>query len=120
VYAIRGSGWGFPAERGWDWNHEGLRDAIEEIRSASVAAYREAPWLASDRFFDEYWEPNDLHALAHFNEMVSGYWLGQDLALLVRRPRRMERDAAGRLHSATGKCIEYHDGWGFYAGHGHS
>jgi hypothetical protein len=22
------------------------------------------------------------------------------------------------LHSATGKCIEYHDGWGFYAWHG--
>ena len=24
----------------------------------------------------------------------------------------------GRLHSATGKCLEYRDGWGFYAWHG--
>ena len=24
----------------------------------------------------------------------------------------------GRLHSATGQCMEYRDGWGFYAWHG--
>ncbi len=118
VYATRGPYGGFPEERGWEWNHEGARDSLEEIRSASIAAYKEAPWLADDRFFDEYLEPNELHALAHFNERVSGYWLGEDLALLLRRPRRLTRDAAGRLHNAGGKCVEYHDGWGFYAWHG--
>jgi hypothetical protein len=28
------------------------------------------------------------------------------------------QDAAGRLHSETGKGIEYPDGWGWYAWHG--
>lgn len=36
----------------------------------------------------------------------------------MRRPRVLARDEAGRLHSERGKCVEYHDGWGFYAWHG--
>ena len=70
------------------------------------------------RFFDEYLAPNAVHALAHFNELVSGYWLGKEEALLVRRPACWPVMRQGRLHSATGKCIEYRDGWGFYAWHG--
>ncbi len=85
---------------------------------ASVQAYEDAYWLAFFRFFDEYLAPNELHALAHFNERVSGYWLGQQEVILVRRPRVLSRDAEGRLHSEANKCIEYHDGWGFYAWHG--
>ena len=49
---------------------------------------------------------------------MSGYWLGRKSAALVRRPRLLACDAEGRLHSATGKCVEYHDGWGWYAWHG--
>lgn len=84
----------------------------------SVGAYYQADRLAFYRFFDEYLAPNALHALAHFNELVSGYWLGKKEALLVRRPRLLSRDQEGRLHSSTGKCIEYRDGWGLYAWHG--
>jgi hypothetical protein len=40
------------------------------------------------------------------------------VALVVRRPHLLCRDEAGRLHRATGKAIEYHDGWGVYAWHG--
>jgi hypothetical protein len=81
-------------------------------------AYEYAAWLALFRFFDVYLAPNELHALAHFNELVSGYWLGSGGAVIVRRPRVLARDHEGRLHSATGKCLEYPDGWGFYAWHG--
>ena len=59
-----------------------------------------------------------MHALARFNELVSGYWLEQERAFVVRRPKVLGRDAVGRLHSATGKCMQYPDGWGFYAWHG--
>jgi hypothetical protein len=83
-----------------------------------VGAYYDASWLACAQFFDCYLAPNALHALAHFNVQVSGYWLGKNTAVLVRRPARLSRDRQGRLHSATGKCIEYPDGWGFYAWHG--
>src|ERR1051326_778015 len=95
-----------------------LQANVETSVRPSVRAYEVAPWLAYARFFDEYLAPNALHALAHFNEQVSGYWLGKRGALVVRRPRLLTRDAAGRLHSATSRCIEYHDGWGFYAWHG--
>jgi hypothetical protein len=84
----------------------------------SVRAYEVAPTLAYFRFFDTYLAPNEAHALAHFNEQVSGYWLGQEEAILVRRPKVLSRDAQERLHSATGKCLEFHDGWSLYAWHG--
>ncbi len=84
----------------------------------SVVAYSDAPWLAFYSFFDVYQAPNALHALACFNQMVSGYWLGQETAIIVRRPRVLALDEQGRLHSASGMCMEYHDGWGFYAWHG--
>jgi hypothetical protein len=84
----------------------------------SVAAYENAYWLANHHFLNAYLAPTALHAWAHFNELVSGYWLGNETALLVRRPRILSRDQQGRLHSETGKCIEYPDGWGFWAWHG--
>ncbi len=101
------------------------------IRSASVSwgrqassvwygmrAYDEASALAYLSFFDTYFAPNQAHALAHFNQLVSGYWLGKEVALVVRRPRVLSLDAAGCLHSTTGPGFEHHDGWGFYAWHG--
>lgn len=84
----------------------------------SVQAYVSADWFACHRYFDAYFAPNQLHALARFNELVSGYWLGSDEAIIVRRPRTLARDAQGQLHSATDLCMEFHDGWGFYAWHG--
>lgn len=97
---------------------ESVEDRMWASVLPSVEAYFDADGLAFFRFFDEYLAPNGLHALAHFNERVSGYWLGQDTALLVRRPTTLARDSQGRLHHSSGKCIEYSDGWGFYAWHG--
>jgi hypothetical protein len=88
------------------------------IIHTGVMAYATAHWLACFHFSATYLAPYVAHALAQFNERVSGYWLGQELALLVRRPTALSLDAEGRLHSATSKCIEYRDGWGFYAWHG--
>jgi hypothetical protein len=50
--------------------------------------------------------------------MVSGYFLGEEVAVVVRKPRLLARDRVGRLHSQTGKCVEYGGGWGFWAWHG--
>jgi hypothetical protein len=101
---------------------ESLRTSGEDITwglvEDSAAAFDNASWLSYYRFFDVYLAPNALDALAHFNERVSGYWLGKEVALLVRRPRVLVRDQEGRLHCATGKCIEYRDGWGVWAWHG--
>jgi hypothetical protein len=95
-----------------------VRERVGKSVQAGTRAYGKAPMLAFYRFFDAYFAPNDLAHLASFNELVSGYCLGKKRVLIVRRPRLLVYDAAGRLHSATGKCVEYHDGWRFYAWHG--
>jgi hypothetical protein len=84
----------------------------------SISAYEAAPELAMLRFYDTYLAPNKAGALARFNESVSGYWLGAAVALLVRKPSLLSRDARGRLHSATGPAVTYPDGWSIYAWHG--
>lgn len=97
---------------------ERVHRRVEECVGASVEGYRVASLIASYHFHGHYQSSTRLHVLAHFNELVSGYWLGREQAVLVRRPGVLARDAQGWLHSATGKCIEYRDGWGFYAWHG--
>jgi hypothetical protein len=96
------------------WSQTRLWDSM----ASCVAAYDDAAWLAYASFFDVYLAPNELHALARLNELVSGYWFAKEAAILVRRPHLLTVDAPGRLHNATGKCVEYPDGWGFYAWHG--
>jgi hypothetical protein len=86
--------------------------------AANHRAYFHAESLACAAFFNAYLAPNAAHALAQFNQLVSGYRLAKEGAVIIRRPRVLARDAAGRLHNARGKCIEYRDGWGFYAWHG--
>jgi hypothetical protein len=98
----------------WDGVEEQVRTTLLE----SVIAYMEAPYLAYDLFLDVYLAPHVRHALACFNQMVSAYWLGTEAAVIVRRPRLLVRDERGRLHSDSGRCLEYHDGWGFSAWHG--
>ena len=98
------------------WN--GVEASVRNTLLQSVIASTEAPGLAYDLFLDVYLAPNDLHALACFNQMVSAYWLGAEVAVIVRRPRLLVRDERGRLHSASGRCLEYHDGWGISAWHG--
>jgi hypothetical protein len=103
-----------PANSSWD----AILDFFDERITQSVGGYAHQRELVAFHFVDTYLAPNDLAYLAHFNEQVSGYWLGSKGAVLVRRPKVLARDAEGRLHNATGKCIEYHDGWGCYRWHG--
>lgn len=100
-----------------DW-HESVWSRVEHITEYSVQAYFDADWLSVCRFFHEVFEENELIHLALLNEMVCGYRLGNKQAWLVHKPIRLERDEQGRLHSANGMCIQYRDGWGFYAWHG--
>jgi hypothetical protein len=102
----------------WKDRDDAWKSNVQDSRQASVMAYRYAPDLACYSFLDTDLAPNDLHALAQFNALVSGYWLGKEIAILVRRPTILSWDDNGRPHSATGRCIEYHDGWGMYAWHG--
>ncbi|GAA3589285.1 hypothetical protein GCM10022198_11420 [Klugiella xanthotipulae] len=46
------------------------------------------------------------------------WWALRDVAILCERPTQMSLDEQGRLHSDTGPCISFADGWGFHARHG--
>ncbi len=98
----------------WD----SVRASVGASVRDSVGAYYDENWLAFYQFFHEVFEENKLIHLALFNEMVSGYRAGSQEAWLVRKPCVLKRDEQGRLHSASGMCMQYRDGWGFYAWHG--
>ena len=72
-----------------------LATSVGRNIKASVMAYHEASWLALHHFYATYLAPNELEASAHFNELVSGYWLGPKAAVIVRRPKVLARDAVG-------------------------
>jgi hypothetical protein len=107
-------GWSVRSQVEATWGHRIYLGAWVSL----WAAYHNAARLAFSRFFAEYLVPNKVRPLAYVNELVSGYWLGEEVALLGRRPRVLARDQEGRLHSAAGKCLEYADGFGCYAWHG--
>ena len=48
------------------------------------------------------------------NESVNYIWPNRDFVMVCARPIKIERNAQGRLHSTTGKSIEYPDGFGLY------
>jgi hypothetical protein len=51
-------------------------------------------------------------------ESVNYIWPNSDFVIVCDRPKKIERDNSGRLHSLVGKAIEYKDGWGLYMIHG--
>jgi hypothetical protein len=102
-------------------HHDGVDLVCSSIFSAardSIMSFEDLRYGASLAYFAAYYIANQTEAFDGFSQRVCGYWLGNELALLVRRPRLLTRDDAGQLHSEVGKCIEYHDGWGFFAWHG--
>lgn len=56
--------------------------------------------------------------LARVTSVVCWWWPFRTGALLCERPVRLERDADGRLHCATGPAIAYSDGFTVHAWHG--
>jgi len=65
-------------------------------------------------------EEMSARALAYVGtaESACWWWPHKDFVMVCERPVQIRRDAQGRLHSATGKAIEWPDGWGFYRIHG--
>jgi hypothetical protein len=92
-----------------------IRYAVGGSVNASVAGYATAFWLGYYHIFAVSFGLQPLQAFCRFNQLLSGYWLGSEVALLVRRPTVLALDAMARLHNASGPCIEYRDGWQYYA-----
>jgi hypothetical protein len=109
----------------YDYLNGDLRDGVDLVCSSIFSAARDSIQSTEDvrygaiyAYLARYYRPNRAEALDWVGRHVSSYWLGKELALLVRRPRFFAHDGAGQLHHVAGKCIEYPDGWGFYAWHG--
>jgi hypothetical protein len=106
----------------WDTIKASVPATMGNIAEASawdsLYAYHELNGPGGFQIFHELFEANDLIHEARLSTMLSGYRLGSKEAWLVRKPIRLERDSQGHFHSADGRCVQYRDGWGFYAWHG--
>jgi hypothetical protein len=92
--------------------------SIDSAARDSIMSFEDVRYGAVYAFLARYFPPNRAEAFDWVSQRVCGYWLGNDLALVVRRPRLLARDGAGQLHSEVGACVEFGDDWGFYAWHG--
>jgi hypothetical protein len=123
---IRAGVWGVLEDSMWTgaWGNSlynflpGTGSLVSDIVSCSLQAYAEQGNQSLCQFFHHIYVENKAIHLARFIETISGYRLGRKEAWLVRKPGLLELDERGRLHSANGMCIQYRDGWGFYAWHG--
>jgi hypothetical protein len=51
-------------------------------------------------------------------ESACWWWPHCDFVMVCERPTQINRDAQGRLHSASGPAIVWPDGWGVHSWHG--
>jgi hypothetical protein len=72
-------------------NSNSAQEHLSARVAASVVASDEENWLAVCSLIERYLAPNDLHALACFNQLVPGHWLGTEAAVIVSRPNRLVR-----------------------------
>jgi len=82
-------------------------------------------WQAYERFYAEVCGlelPGDLsergRAYAETAKSACWWWPHEKFIVVSDRPKAILRDAQGRLHSPTGKAIEFRDGWGISLWHG--
>jgi hypothetical protein len=83
-----------------------------------------ASWFSYVTFFRDVcdWENESLENFKLDEEIAlsAGFvWWSDDVVAISDRPKRVSRDAGGRLHNENGKALEYRDGWGVYAWHGY-
>ncbi|WP_425403877.1 DUF6745 domain-containing protein [Hwanghaeella sp.] len=94
-----------------------VRDAIWQ----SAHGQHDAPWLAVHDYCaaDGHGEvPRALTALSTLARSA-GWWLPHEkICWICERPRIVEQDEDGVLHSAAGPAVAYPDGWGLYAWRG--
>jgi hypothetical protein len=91
-----------------------VRASVWDSVGASVRTYDLAGWSSWARFFSEEFEHNALEDWCLYSEQVTGGILSDEVAHLVRKPKRLVRNANGLLHYDHDKAIEWNDGFGFY------
>lgn len=62
------------------------------------------------------WERDRAYADAQTS--ASWWWAFKEFVIVCNRPRAINLDDRGRLHSENGRAIEFRDEWGVYAIHG--
>ena len=105
-------------ERETTWGSAWWSVLVTHYISCSIISYHNAIIFVSMSFLDEILKKDNCINMMRFNELVLGYWLGDKEAWLVRKPVFLERDEQGRWHNASGPCVQYRDGRGWYAWHG--
>lgn len=93
-----------------------VRDSVWD----SVGAHYDADEAAWFMAWDQYGVslPASALTMIEVSRHVWWYYPGREIVFASDRPTVIARDEAGRLHSETGKAIEFADGTGFSAWHG--
>jgi len=105
-----------------------LRDQLGVLQPHFVkhrfAAQHWCAWDAFQLFRHEIgvqYDADDLALLLDWSRLSQsiGWWAAwDDICLVSDRPRSVKFDDQRRLHCATGKAVEYSDGWGISSWHG--
>lgn len=82
-----------------------------------------ASWGAYVSFFRDvmHWENPVLERFAVEEELIltcGWVWWHEKVCIIVDRPKEINLDENGRLHSVTGPAIAYRDGWSLWYVHG--
>lgn len=87
-----------------------VRDSVRD----SVRSWEWSGSMSFYKFFSEEFEQNALEDWCLYSEQVTGGICSDEVAHLVRKPKRLVRNSAGRLHYDHDKAIEWNDGVGYY------
>ena len=94
-------------------------DQVGDQRYRCGYGLHDANWIGFYDAFAQFGiDTSRLDGVKEMTESCGWWWPFTGAVVMTERPIRLERDDRNRLHSATGKAIEYPDGWGIYAWHG--
>jgi len=116
--SIGASVWASVGDSVWDSVWASVRDSVGASVWDSVGAYYDANINSYYGFFNEYFEKNKIVWLLKLSENTTGYYFYKNECWIVDKPKTLDLDEQGRLHSVKGKAIEWKDGYGFYFIHG--
>jgi len=89
---------------------------------SSIFGCHDANWLGFYDFFREECglvkETDPLHGLFELSKSCGWCLPCEHMCFMSDRPLKINKDAAGRLHSTTEAALEYRDGWKLYQIHG--
>lgn len=92
----------------WDSVRASVGDSVGDSVRASVRAYYDADYNSFLGYFHENFEENKIVWLLKLSENTTGYYFYKNECWIVDKPKTLDLDEKGRLHSVKGKAKLVH------------